>query len=175
MYLFGFIPIHSIELLMTGIYYEKYSPIDLKLMENRKLSFETSTIVGRSMNLFVGLFSKFGKILSYILVAIQVLNFVQESADGVTSKIFNIFSENSLGERKSDIQFPVKKLNEAEALNLSENQCPLCLKKRENDTVLSCSGYIFCFKCIYQFISKYGRCPVTSIPATTKELVKMYV
>uniref|UniRef100_A0A0K0EWC4 Peroxisome assembly protein 12 n=1 Tax=Strongyloides venezuelensis TaxID=75913 RepID=A0A0K0EWC4_STRVS len=175
MYLFGYVPIHNIEMLLAGVFYQKYSAFDLKLMESRKVMFDSSNIFGRFVNFIIGLFSKFGKILSFLLIGIQVLQYVQESNDGSINSILNIFKSNSSGERKSDIQFPVKKLDESEALNLSKDQCPLCLKKRENDTVLSSSGYIFCYKCIRQHISKFGRCPVTSTPATLNQLVRLYL
>lgn len=130
LYLFNYSPIHSIEMLLAGVFYQKYSTIDLKLMESRKISFNSSSFVGKIMNLIVGLISKFGKILSYILIAIQVLNYVQEATDSTTNNILNIFKGNINGERKSNIEFPIQKLSDAEAMNLSKDQCPLCLKKK---------------------------------------------
>uniref|UniRef100_A0A0N4ZQ24 Peroxisome assembly protein 12 n=1 Tax=Parastrongyloides trichosuri TaxID=131310 RepID=A0A0N4ZQ24_PARTI len=149
--------------------------MDLKLMENNKLLFDSSTIAGRSMNLILGLFSKFGKLLSFIMIGIQVLQYVQQSQDNGSSNIMSMFGNYVPGERKSEIQFPVEKLSERDTLSLSKDQCPLCLKKRENDTVLSVSGYIFCFKCIHNYVKKYGLCPVTSTPATLNELVRLYM
>ncbi|RUS15002.1 hypothetical protein BC937DRAFT_93042 [Endogone sp. FLAS-F59071] len=41
------------------------------------------------------------------------------------------------------------------------NTCPLCLTRPiDNPTALP-SGYVFCYKCIFQYVEKSGRCPVT--------------
>ncbi|KAK3083857.1 hypothetical protein FSP39_004225 [Pinctada imbricata] len=52
--------------------------------------------------------------------------------------------------------------------------CPLCLKIRTNDTALSVSGYVFCYPCIHEYIKQHRCCPVTSYPASTSSLVKLY-
>ncbi|XP_072163764.1 peroxisome assembly protein 12-like [Diadema setosum] len=52
--------------------------------------------------------------------------------------------------------------------------CPLCQKKRTNDTTLLTSGYVFCYPCIYTYVKKHSRCPVTRYPTETSHLVKLY-
>lgn len=64
--------------------------------------------------------------------------------------------------------------DEQQVLCMEVNKCPLCKRTRNNDTVLSVSGYVFCHPCIYNFVSLEGRCPVTSVPASVTELVKLY-
>ncbi|XP_067934208.1 peroxisome assembly protein 12-like [Watersipora subatra] len=53
--------------------------------------------------------------------------------------------------------------------------CPVCKKTRTNSTVLSTSGYVFCYPCIYKYVQKHGKCPVTSFPATLDHLIKLYM
>lgn len=52
--------------------------------------------------------------------------------------------------------------------------CPLCQKKRTNDTTLLTSGYVFCYPCIYPYIKKNQRCPVTRYPSELSHLIKLY-
>ncbi|XP_054749359.2 peroxisome assembly protein 12-A-like [Lytechinus pictus] len=52
--------------------------------------------------------------------------------------------------------------------------CPLCQKKRTNDTTLLTSGYVFCYPCIYTYIKKHQRCPVTRYPSELCHLIKLY-
>ena len=47
-------------------------------------------------------------------------------------------------------------------------------KKRQNDTALAVSGYVFCYSCIFNFVRMNGRCPVTLLPASTDQLIKLY-
>ncbi|CAH1800372.1 unnamed protein product [Owenia fusiformis] len=53
--------------------------------------------------------------------------------------------------------------------------CPLCQRKRTNDTVLSTSGFVFCYPCIYKYVRQNHKCPVTSYPTETEHLVKLYL
>lgn len=54
------------------------------------------------------------------------------------------------------------------------NICPVCRRTRTNDTALSVSGYVFCYPCIYEYVTKHRCCPVTSYPASREHLVKLY-
>lgn len=58
---------------------------------------------------------------------------------------------------------------------LSPTMCPICHRYRSNHTALAVSGYVFCYPCIYDHISQYGRCPVTHLPATVEHLIKIYI
>ncbi|KAJ7997009.1 hypothetical protein DPEC_G00224460 [Dallia pectoralis] len=52
--------------------------------------------------------------------------------------------------------------------------CPLCRKVRSNDTVLSTSGFVFCYRCIYVYIKANQRCPMTGYPTELQHLIKIY-
>ncbi|XP_050409896.1 peroxisome assembly protein 12 [Patella vulgata] len=54
------------------------------------------------------------------------------------------------------------------------NSCPICEQTRQNDTALSVSGYVFCFRCIHSYIKKHGCCPITHYPAQIDCLIKIY-
>ncbi|EDO43777.1 predicted protein [Nematostella vectensis] len=54
-------------------------------------------------------------------------------------------------------------------------QCPLCAKVRTNPTALSTCGYVFCYPCIYRYLGQHGCCPVTHLPSTQQQLVRIYV
>ncbi|KAH9938577.1 uncharacterized protein B0H18DRAFT_1081185 [Fomitopsis serialis] len=50
--------------------------------------------------------------------------------------------------------------------------CPLCGKGLANATALP-SGYVFCYRCAYEYVDEHGRCPVTLLPARVWELRKI--
>ena len=52
--------------------------------------------------------------------------------------------------------------------------CPLCRKCRTNDTVLSTSGFVFCYRCIYVYVKANMRCPMTGYPTELQHLIKIY-
>ncbi|XP_028839489.1 peroxisome assembly protein 12 [Denticeps clupeoides] len=52
--------------------------------------------------------------------------------------------------------------------------CPLCRKVRANDTALSTSGYVFCYRCIYSYVWTNQRCPLTAFPSGLQHLIKIY-
>ena len=52
--------------------------------------------------------------------------------------------------------------------------CPLCRELRTNATVLSTSGYVFCYSCIYTYVKANHRCPLTGYPTELQHLVKIY-
>lgn len=39
--------------------------------------------------------------------------------------------------------------------------CPLCLKTRTNPALVASSGFVFCYPCVFPYVSQYNRCPVT--------------
>ncbi|XP_074643301.1 peroxisome assembly protein 12-like isoform X1 [Tubulanus polymorphus] len=58
--------------------------------------------------------------------------------------------------------------------DIPNTNCPLCHRTRTNDTALTVSGYVFCYPCIYKYVSSHHRCPVTNYPATAKSLIRLY-
>ncbi|XP_059203036.1 peroxisome assembly protein 12 [Centropristis striata] len=57
----------------------------------------------------------------------------------------------------------------------SDNRhCPLCRRTRTNATVLSTSGFVFCYRCIYTYVKANRRCPVTGYPSEPQHLIKIY-
>lgn len=52
--------------------------------------------------------------------------------------------------------------------------CPLCSQKRANPSVVTASGFVFCYACIFKYISQYKRCPVTLIPASVEQIRRLF-
>lgn len=52
--------------------------------------------------------------------------------------------------------------------------CPLCSQKRANPSVLAVSGFVFCYACIFKYVSQYKRCPVTLLPATVDQIRRLF-
>lgn len=54
------------------------------------------------------------------------------------------------------------------------NLCPICLQKWQIPTVVQISGFIYCYKCILNYIEKYKVCPITKYPVSIDKLVTIY-
>ncbi|EMD40663.1 hypothetical protein CERSUDRAFT_45034 [Gelatoporia subvermispora B] len=52
--------------------------------------------------------------------------------------------------------------------------CPLCHDGLANATAMP-SGYVFCYRCAYEYVEKFGRCPVTLLPVRVWQLRKILV
>ena len=53
-------------------------------------------------------------------------------------------------------------------------QCPLCHKVHSNMASLVSSGFVFCYPCIHQFVTEHGCCPVTNIPSSLDQILRIY-
>jgi peroxin-12 len=69
---------------------------------------------------------------------------------------------------------PPKVAKEGIALPSDRTLCPLCTQKRANPSVVSVSGFVFCYTCIFKYISQYKRCPLTLIPANVDEIRRLF-
>jgi hypothetical protein len=54
------------------------------------------------------------------------------------------------------------------------NLCPICSKKRRNESVLTVSGFVFCYTCIFKFVKEHKRCPITSSPCDVAQIIRIY-
>ncbi|KAK9087785.1 hypothetical protein Syun_030179 [Stephania yunnanensis] len=52
--------------------------------------------------------------------------------------------------------------------------CPLCSQKRVNPSVAAVSGFVFCYTCIFRYVTQYKRCPVTLMPTTADQIRKLF-
>ena len=72
-------------------------------------------------------------------------------------------------------QLPDKLANSKALKSIKENNlCPLCTKKRTNDCVLSVSGFVFCYKCLFRFVKEHQRCPLTNFPCNVNNIIRIY-
>ena len=56
----------------------------------------------------------------------------------------------------------------------SPKLCPICKRMKQSPTVLTVSGYVFCYNCIMLYVKEHKRCPVTFSPATEEQVRKLY-
>ncbi|KAK2405706.1 peroxisome biogenesis protein [Trifolium repens] len=69
---------------------------------------------------------------------------------------------------------PPKVAKEGVQLPPDRTICPLCLQKRVNPSVLTVSGFVFCYACIFKFVTQYKRCPATMMPATVDQIRRLF-
>ncbi|XP_030765307.1 peroxisome assembly protein 12 [Sitophilus oryzae] len=55
-----------------------------------------------------------------------------------------------------------------------QGKCPICKLKWNNPSVIPVSGYIFCFPCVYKYLSENQKCPVTNLPAKPLDIIRLY-
>eukprot|EP00300_Choanocystis_sp_HF-7_P009002 c16215_g1_i3.p1 GENE.c16215_g1_i3~~c16215_g1_i3.p1 ORF type:complete len:137 (-),score=26.82 c16215_g1_i3:66-476(-) len=51
--------------------------------------------------------------------------------------------------------------------------CAICLNRRSNPTIVP-SGYVFCYRCVYDYVTQHQRCPITFIPVSLEQLRRVY-
>ncbi|XP_043909717.1 peroxisome assembly protein 12 [Protopterus annectens] len=64
--------------------------------------------------------------------------------------------------------------NETMALPKLKTVCPLCHRTRTNDAALATSGYVFCYRCAFNYVKRHQRCPITGYPTELQHIVKLY-
>lgn len=69
---------------------------------------------------------------------------------------------------------PPKVAKEGVQLPSDRTICPLCLQKRVNPSVMTVSGFVFCYACIFKFVTQYKRCPATMVPATVDQIRRLF-
>ncbi|XP_045809227.1 peroxisome biogenesis protein 12-like [Trifolium pratense] len=69
---------------------------------------------------------------------------------------------------------PPKVAKEGVQLPPDRTICPLCLQKRVNPSVITVSGFVFCYACIFKFVTQYKRCPATMAPATVDQIRRLF-
>ncbi|XP_023204369.1 peroxisome assembly protein 12 [Xiphophorus maculatus] len=69
---------------------------------------------------------------------------------------------------------PPPPLHLQEDVQEDEKNCPLCRKLWANSTVLSTSGFVFCYRCIYTYVKANHCCPLTGFPTELQHLIKIY-
>eukprot|EP00667_Euglena_gracilis_P016959 EG_transcript_17807 len=60
------------------------------------------------------------------------------------------------------------------ALPLDPTACPICHHRRTNPTLLSVSGYVFCFPCISAHLDTHPSCPVTGLTASKAAMRRLF-
>ncbi|XP_064489519.1 peroxisome assembly protein 12-like [Ornithodoros turicata] len=59
-------------------------------------------------------------------------------------------------------------------IDVADGTCPICYKEISDDTVLTVSGFVFCYACIHSFVTEKRCCPVTGYPASDAQLVRIF-
>lgn len=52
--------------------------------------------------------------------------------------------------------------------------CPICEQKLKNECVLRVSGYVYCYRCITYYLRENNNCPVSKVPATPNDLIRIF-
>ena len=56
-----------------------------------------------------------------------------------------------------------------------DNICPICRGRNiKTPTILSISGYVFCYKCIVYHIRQTGKCPISQMSTNERHLIRLF-
>ncbi|EFO89949.1 CRE-PRX-12 protein [Caenorhabditis remanei] len=166
--------IHSPWLYFSGVILKHLTPEDLEAFNAVPLHLQTGYVVSirfrffnRIWRFFLGLPGIVSRLFAYGLFFVQFLDYMYNTDLAKLTK-------TGLSEA---IPAPPHKMiiKESEILSLDTNKCPICMKKRVNDTALFVSGYVFCYTCINQYVNTYQKCPVTGCPANVQHLIRLFV
>ncbi|KAL7589205.1 peroxisome biogenesis protein 12 [Lactuca sativa] len=69
---------------------------------------------------------------------------------------------------------PPKVAKEGIPLAADRTLCPLCSQKRANPSAITVSGFVFCYACVFKYVSQYNRCPVTLVPASVDHIRRLF-
>ncbi|KAL6725105.1 hypothetical protein Aduo_019920 [Ancylostoma duodenale] len=139
--------VHSPFLSFAGVRLEKLTAQDLESFEKIPMHLQSSGVLNRLWRFFLALPGVFSRLFGYGLFFVQFIDFMYNSDIGsqFTRKAF----------RGQVPPAPHKLLTESSVLMLDTNKCPLCMRKRTNDTALSVSGYVFCYSCIHSHVNEF--------------------
>ncbi|QDZ20401.1 peroxisome biogenesis protein [Chloropicon primus] len=56
----------------------------------------------------------------------------------------------------------------------SPKLCPICRRMKQDPTVLTVTGYVFCYNCIMLHVKEHRKCPITCVEATEAHVRKLY-
>jgi len=56
---------------------------------------------------------------------------------------------------------------------VDERTCPLCNRKRTLSATCG-SGFVFCYRCLLDFVREHHCCPVTRQPASEESIIRIY-
>lgn len=59
------------------------------------------------------------------------------------------------------------------ALPPSSSKCPLCHQKHVNPVTTSISGFVFCYKCLWNYIDKFHCCPITYRHCNLEDMIRI--
>jgi peroxin-12 len=156
--------------------------LNLKLTYRNEID-TTATSVGSKF--FNSLLTTLSRLFTGFIFFIQFLNWF-ENYDQHTTSLHNNVHSNLLKNKTNENDeysippptLPPKLIKNNERLFKKILQdktlCPLCLKKRTSECVLTVSGFAFCYPCIFKFTKEHKRCPLTQFPCDTSNIVRLY-
>ncbi|CAB3401126.1 unnamed protein product [Caenorhabditis bovis] len=165
-YLTNRISVHSPWIHFAKVFLKTLTPVDINRFNTVPLHLRTG-FFNRIWRFILGLPGVLSRVFAYAMFFVQFLNHIYNTDLGVLSGV----------SAKTNIPKAPHKflLSENEVMCLDTNKCPICLKKRVNDTALFVSGYVFCYTCINQYVNTHNKCPITSLPANNHHLIRLFV
>jgi len=170
---------HNPFMYLIGLCLKRISPSDhiqhMKIMYSRRNRLVESLRKGGGVI--------FGNLMSYIVKILYSLSDYSTHLLLAIAFFFKFFewyfnNESSLVSKSNNIipsppPQPERAVGGVE-IPTNPRSCPLCKKERRNATLLTVSGFVFCYKCIQTHLSTSNSCPITRIPCSKEHLVKIF-
>lgn len=165
-YLIGKSRFHSPLLLMCGVRLANLDKEDYEIIDMRAEKMLSFRSIRNLQELAQWMIERVG---SSLMNSLEVAAFFLQFLDWFYSS-----SNTPRSLTNQPIPPPPKTAGIQRISGLKTEDCPICLKTRRQDTVLSVSGYVFCYSCILLYVRREGKCPVTGYPASTAQLIRIY-
>ncbi|KAM6970444.1 peroxisome assembly protein 12 [Aplochiton taeniatus] len=171
LYVFGRVKSHSPFLWLAGVQLSHLTARDIRSMDLKPATRSATTGLGVGERLrqltstaIGGLAISLSTSLSMGVFFLQFLEWWYSSENQSTIKTLTSLPTPP----------PPIHLQDQSALTKHNKLCPVCRKVRTNDTVLSTSGFVFCYRCIYVYVKAHQRCPMSGYPTELQHLIKIY-
>jgi len=172
-YAFSFGNQSSPLLWLAGFRLQRLTTQDLRSLPTLPISLRKTGLFPKLYRLLFKVPTFFGRLFSYGLFMFQFLEHFYSS--DIPPQFASLKIRGAGRRRNSPPPHPLSRTSKIDAVaKLETRKCPICYKIRVQDTVLSTSGYVFCYRCITEWLRREGRCPITNIPASDGHLVRIF-
>lgn len=85
---------------------------------------------------------------------------------------------NQSSQAKSMLSLPIPppphSVAQSQHSKIRAGVCPICQHPLKNECVLRVSGYVYCYRCILPYLKENNKCPVSKLPATPNDLIRIF-
>ena len=161
--------LYLLGLRMARLTLADYQQKDSEASTRRKLQLESLYQVNGMMKVIVGSKIALNALMSVVQYGLPLGIFVFRFIEWWRSSEYY----KSMDSQPIPPPPPTKSLRSMDSLPEDTSVCPICLETRSNPAMTP-TGFVFCYPCIFKYISEHNRCPVTHSTLHVDSIRKIY-